>query len=216
MGTPARMTTLHEYVATQFPNHEIELFDAAGVVDLELYDHTVVSHVVGARDGLDLLNVFHRNAPHSRVTALAVRPSRGTVRSTDLEDRNGAVDLPVRRVAVAVLASAAVVGTVLALAMLISHESVATAALVGALGATIGATIGAILGGSRLASQRAALQPQPPRRTITVVAAFLDDDASASSLAEVVGPMTDYDVRIVDNRGDWRSPGPLRPSEETT
>ena len=215
MGTSVHMTTLRQYVAIQFPNHEIELFDAAGVIDLELSDHTVVSHVVGTRDGLDLLEVFRRKAPHSRVTALEVRPARGTVLPTKPEETNLVVDLPARRVAVAVLASAAIVGIVLALVMLFTHESVATAAVVGGLGVAIGMAIGAIVGGSRLANQRANLKPQAPGRTITVVAAFLDDDASASSLAEAVGPLTDYDVRIVDHRGGWRSPGPGRRSEET-
>ena len=72
----------------------------------------------------------------------------------------------------------------------------------------IGAAIGGIVGGSRLASQRTNFQPQAAGRTITVVAAFFDDDASASSLAHSVGPVADYDVRIVDHLGGWHSPGP--------
>jgi hypothetical protein len=39
-----------------------------------------------------------------------------------------------------------------------------------------------------------------------VVAAFCDDDASAASLASAVGPAVDYDVRIVDQGGGWRTP----------
>ncbi|MEY2554589.1 MAG: hypothetical protein QOC57_2449, partial [Ilumatobacteraceae bacterium] len=31
---------------------------------------------------------------------------------------------------------------------------------------------------------------------------------SASSLAQSVGPVADYEVRIVDHSGGWRSPGP--------
>ncbi|MGZ4764223.1 MAG: hypothetical protein ACXV6M_01035 [Ilumatobacteraceae bacterium] len=204
------MTSLQEFVATQFPNHEIDLLDPASIADLELSDHTVVSQVAGARDGLDLLNLFRRRAPYARVAAVAVRPSRGSLVPADDEDRNGVVDLPVRRVALAVLGSAVTIGLVLAVVMLVTHESVATAAVVGGFGVMIGAAIGAIIGGSRLAGQRATLQPRAPGRTITVVAAFLEDDASASSFAHSVGPMTNYDVRIVDQRGGWRSPGPVQ------
>ena len=202
------MTTLQEYVATQFPNHDIDLWDAASSPDLELSDHTVVSQVVGTRDGLDLLNVFRRRAPNARVAALAVRPSSATVVPTEAEDRDGVVDLPFRRVAMSVLLGAAAFGVVLAIVMLITHESVATGAIVGCFGAAAGAAVGAIIGGSRLAGQRANFQPPAAGRTITVVAAFLDDDASASSLAQSVGPVADYDVRIVDHSGGWRSPGP--------
>ncbi len=202
------MTTLQEYVASQFPNHDIDLWDAASSPDLELSDHTVVSQVVGTRDGLDLLNVFRRRAPNARVAALAVRPTSGTVVPSEQEDRNGVVDLPFRRVATSVLVGAVALGVLLTIVMLITHESVPTVAIVGGFGAAVGAAVGAIIGGSRLASQRANFQPQAQGRTITVVAAFLDDDASASSLAQSVGPVADYDVRIVDHSGGWRSPGP--------
>jgi hypothetical protein len=67
--------------------------------------------------------------------------------------------------------------------------------------------VGAIVGGSRFAGQRATTQPRAPGRTVTVVAAFLDDDASAAPLARAVGPAADYEVRIVDHQGAWRSPG---------
>jgi hypothetical protein len=202
------MTTLQEYVASQFPNHDIDLWDAASAPDLELSDHTVVSQVVGTRDGLDLLNVFRRRAPNARVAALAVRPSAETVVPTRGEDRDGVVDLPPRRVATSVIVGALAVGVAVAVMMLILDESAGTAAIVGGFGAMIGAAVGAIIGGSRLAGQRANFQPLAPGRTITVVAAFLDDDASASSLAQSVGPVADYDVRIVDHSGGWRSPGP--------
>jgi hypothetical protein len=202
------MTSLQEYVASQFPNHDIDVWDAASSPDLELSDHTVVSQVIGTRDGLDLLNVFRRRAPNARVAALAVRPSSATVVPTNGEDRDGVVDLPFRRVATSVVVSAIVVGVVLAGIMLMTNESAATAAIVGGFGVMIGAAVGAIIGGSRMAGQRANFQPQAPGRTITVVAAFLEDDASASSLAQSVGPVADYEVRIVDHSGGWRSPGP--------
>ena len=71
----------------------------------------------------------------------------------------------------------------------------------------IGAVIGAIVGASRLAGQRANSQPHAAGSTITVVAAFLDDEATASTLAQSVGPVADYEIRIVDHNGGWRSPG---------
>jgi hypothetical protein len=200
------MTSLQEYVARQFPNHEIDLWDAASSRDLELSDHTVVSQVVGTRDGLDLLNTFRRRAPHARVAALAVRPPAATVVQSDREDRDGVVDLPPRRIVTSVFLGAVVVGAVFTTVMLAMNESGATTAVAGGFAALVGAAIGAIVGASRLASQRANSQPQSPGSTITVVAAFLDDDASASTLAQSVGPVADYEIRIVDHNGGWRGP----------
>ncbi len=204
------MTSLKEYVATQFPNHQIDQLDPHRPVDLELSDHTVVTQVVGAGEGLDVLCMFRRTAPDARVAALSIRPSQGKVIPHDDEDRDGVVDLPGRRVALAAVAGAAIVGTVLVAVMLIIRESAAIAAIVGGFGVMIGAAIGAIIGGSRLSSQRATMQPQAPGQPITVVAAFLDDAASATMLANAVGPRANFDVRIVDRRGGWRSPGTSR------
>ncbi len=202
------MTSLQDYVARQFPNHEIDLWDAGSAADLELSDHTVVSQVVGTRDGLDLLKVFRNRAPNARVAALAVRPSSTSVLRSDDEDRDDVVDLPPRRIAISEVAGAVLVGIALTVLMLVIHESGATAVIVGGLAALIGAAVGVTAGNSRLARQRGNSQPQAPGTTITVVAAFLDDDASARTLAQSVGPVADYEVRIVDHNGGWRSPGP--------
>ena len=85
-------------------------------------------------------------------------------------------------------------------------DSGMTAAIYGCFAALVGAIVGAIVGGSRFAGERATSQPRVPGRSITVVAAFLDDDAAATSLAQSVGPAADYEVRIVDHSGGWRSP----------
>jgi hypothetical protein len=200
------MTTLQEYVAREFPNHEIEAWEGARAEELELAPHTVVSHVVGTRDGLDVLNTFRQKAPRARVAALAVRPSSPSVVPTHDESPEGPLDVPTRRVATSMAIGAIVVGAGFGLLMALLHQSASAAAIVGVFAAVVGAAVGAIVSGARFAGQRGSMQPQAPGRTITVVAAFCDDDASANSLATAVGPVVDYDVRILDEGGGWRSP----------
>ena len=201
------MTSLQEYVANQFPQHEIDVLEAPKENDLELTDNTVVSYVVGSRAGLDLLNTVHRSAPRARVAAVEVRPSDPTVLPTLGEDTDGVVDLPTRRIAVDVIGGLVVVGLAAGIAAWAITGSGSTSGIAAAFGALIGAFVGAILGGARFAGQRANWQPRAPGRNITVVAAFLEDDASAASLARSIGPAADYEVRIVDHEGGWRSPG---------
>jgi hypothetical protein len=200
------MTSLQEYVARQFPQHEIDASAPSNPDDLELTDNTVVSFVVGARDGLDLLNRFRQSAPNARVAAVEVRPTDATVVPTAGEDADGVVDLPARRVVASVGIGAVAVGVAGALLSYLFTSSVTSAVIVGVFGAMIGAAVGAIVGGARMAGERATSQPRAPGKPITVVAAFLDDPASATSLATAVGPAADYEVRIVDHSGGWRSP----------
>jgi hypothetical protein len=200
------MATLQDYVATQFPQHEIDASAPSNPDNLELTDNTVVSYVVGARDGLDLLSRFRQSAPNARVAALEVRPTDPTVVPTTGEDVDGVVDLPARRVVASVVTGAVAVGIVGALLALVFTKSGITVAIVGVFSAMIGAAVGAIVGGARLAGERATSQPRAPGKAITVVAAFLDDPTSATSLATAVGPVADYEVRIVDHTGGWRSP----------
>ena len=141
------------------------------------------------------------------MAAVEVRPSDPTVVPTLGEDRDGVVDLPTRRIAVDVLGGLVVVGLAAGIATWAITGSGATSGIAAAFGALIGAFVGAIVGGARFAGQRANWQPRAPGRNITVVAAFLDDDASAASLARSIGPAADYEVRIVDHEGGWRSPG---------
>jgi len=200
------MASLQEYVTRQFPQHDIDVLEPRTDTDLELTDNTVVSFVVGNRAGLDLLSTFRRSAPNARVAAVEVRPSERSIVPSENEDRDGVVDLPVRRVAVYVIVALVVFGVVATVIAWAITGSVATAAIYGGFAALIGVFVGAIVGGSRFAGQRATTQPHAPGQRITVVAAFLDDDAEATSLATSVGPAADYEVRIVDHSGAWRSP----------
>jgi hypothetical protein len=202
------MASLQEYVIQQFPEHDIDVLEPRNDTDLELTDNTVVSFVVGSRAGLDLLGTFRRSAPHARVAAVTVKRTDATVVPTGGEDSDGVVDLPVRRVAAFVVIGFVVFGALGALVAALSTDSGATIVIAATFVAIIGGIVGAIVGGSRLAGQRATTQPRAPGRDITVVAAFLEDDASAASLARTVGPAANYEVRIVDHEGGWRNPGP--------
>jgi hypothetical protein len=200
------MASLKEYVAQQFPQHEIDVWDPGSPPDLELTDHTVVSYVVGTRAGLDLLKTFRRSVPKAHLAAVEVRPTDATLVPTTGEDRDGVIDLPAQRVAAWIVGGFLVLGVVGVAASLVLTDSGATVAIIGGFMAVLGALVGGIVGGSRFAGQRATSQPRAPGRSITVVAAFLDDDESASSLATSVGPAAGYEVRIVDHPGGWRSP----------
>ena len=200
------MASLQEYVAQQFPQHQIDVWEPGDPPDLELTEHTVVSYAVGTRAGLDLFNTFRRTVPNAHVAAVDVKPTDPTVISTTGEDRDGVVDLPVRRVAAWVVGGFLVFGLVAVALSLVFTDSGVTAGIIGGFTALVGAAVGGIVGGSRFAGERATSQPRAPGRSITVVAAFLDDDESASSLATSVGPAAGYEVRIVDNKGGWHSP----------
>jgi hypothetical protein len=200
------MASLQEYVAQQFPHHDIDVWEPGYPPDLELTEHTVVSYVVGTRAGLDLLNTFRRSVPNAHLAAVGVRPTDATVLSTAGEDRDGIMDLPVRRIAAWVVGGFMVLGLVGVALSLVFTDSGVTAGIIGGFTALIGALIGGIVGGSRFAGERATSQPRAPGRSITVVAAFLDDNESASSLATSIGPAAGYEVRIVDNKGGWHSP----------
>ena len=200
------MASLQDYVAQQFPQHEIDVWPPGTPADMELTDNTVVSFVVGTGAGIDLLQAFRESAPDVPVVALEVRPSEPTIVPTDGEDPDGVVDLPARRVVAHVAIGIIAIGILGALLSLLITDSAVAAVIAGVFGAAIGAFVGAIIGGGRFAGQRATSQPRAPGETITVVAAFLDDPDSATSLATSVGPAAGYEVRIVDHAGGWRSP----------
>ena len=126
---------------------------------------------------------------------------------TDREDADGVLDLPLRRVAMFVVGGFLVVGVVATLLAFALGATGSKGLIIGVFAGVVGALVGAIIGGSRFAGQRATTQPRAPGRNITVVAAFLDDYAGAASLAQSIGPAVDYEVRIVDRNGAWRSPG---------
>ena len=200
------MASLQDYVTRQFPQHDIDVLEPRTGTDLELTDNTVVSFVVGNRAGLDLLSTYRRSAPNAKVAAVEVRPSDRSVVPSEDEDRDGVIDLPVKRVAAYVVGGLLAFGVVATIVAWTITDSTMSAAIYGCFAALVGAIVGAIVGGSRFAGERATSQPRVPGRSITVVAAFLDDDAAATSLAQSVGPAADYEVRIVDHSGGWRSP----------
>jgi uncharacterized membrane protein YeaQ/YmgE (transglycosylase-associated protein family) len=200
------MASLQEYVTRQFPQHDIDVLEPRTGTDLELTDNTVVSFVVGSRAGLDLLSTFRRSAPNAKVAAVEVRPSDRSVVPSEDEDPDGVVDVPAKRVAAYVLIGLVIFGVIATVVAWMITDSGMTASISGCFAALIGAIVGAIVGGSRFAGERATSQPRASGRRITVVAAFLDDDAAATSLAQSVGPAADYEVRIVDHSGGWRSP----------
>jgi hypothetical protein len=201
------MASLKDYVAQQFPEHRIDVFEPNQPTDHELTEHTVVSYVIGSRAGIDLLTTYRRAAAQAPVAALAVRPSDPTLVPTNGEDRDGVMDLSVRRVAAFVVTGALILGAAGAGLAFAFTDSGITPVIVGVFAALVGAIVGAIVGGGRFAGERANSQPRAPGREITVVAAFLDDDATARSVARMVGPAAEYEVRIVDHQGGWRSPG---------
>lgn len=200
------MASLQDYVTRQFPQHDIDVLEPRTGTDLELTDNTVVSFVVGNRAGLDLLSTYRRSAPNAKVAAVEVRPSDRSVVPSEDEDRDGVIDLPAKRVAAYGVGGLVAFGVVATIVAWTITDSGMSAAIYGCFAALVGAIVGAIVGGSRFAGERATSQPRVPGRSITVVAAFLDDDAAATSLAQSVGPAADYEVRIVDHSGGWRSP----------
>ena len=200
------MASLQDYVTRQFPQHDIDVLEPRTGADLELTDNTVVSFVVGNRAGIDLLSTYRRSAPNAKVAAVEVRPSDRSVVPSEDEDRDGVIDLPAKRVAAYVVGGLVTFGVVATIVAWTTTDSGMSAAIYGCFAALVGAIVGALVGGSRFAGERATSQPRVPGRSITVVAAFLDDDAAATSLAQSVGPAADYEVRIVDHSGGWRSP----------
>jgi hypothetical protein len=200
------MTTLLDYVKGQFPNHEIDRWDDTAPPDMELAHNTVVSYVIGTRDGIDLLSACRRSAPYTRLAALAVRPTKASIVPGNGEDPGGVIDVPTRRVAAFAAAGAILLGGLFTPFTLAITGSGVNAAVVGGFVAVIGAVIGAIVGGGRFAGERSVDQPRAPGRTITVIAAFLDDESAAATLARSIASKADHQVRIVNQFGGWRSP----------
>lgn len=200
-------TTLLDYAQVSFPGHETEVWEAERDAELTLTSHTVVAHVVGADAAAGVAATMQQHLADARVAAVIVRPVTPTVVPDQREDADGVFDLPHRRVGVS-----AAVGAVLGAALgfvIGAVVSTTTAAFVLAFfGAAVGLALGAVSGGgARHASERAVSQPHAPGRTVAVVAAFLHDEAEASTLARAISDSDDeYDVRIVGVDGAWHAP----------
>lgn len=178
---------------------------------LDLVEHTVVAHVVGADATVALLDRMH-DAGWERSIAILVEPEAPRVVGHGGENSESVTDLPDRRIA-ASAALGALIGIVAAgsLGLLIGDES-ATAIITAGFGAILGAAIGAMLGGlGRHAGEQAWSQPHVPGRTMGVVAAFVSDDGAAADavrLIEASDPalIRVVDVRLVNAQGAWRAP----------
>jgi hypothetical protein len=184
---------------------------AEAVAALDLVDHTVVAHVVGADATVALLDRMH-DAGWERSIAILVEPETPHVVARGGENAESVTDLPDRRIAVAA-GIGALVGVVAAglLGLLVGDEP-ATAIITAGFGAVLGAVVGAMLGGlGRHAGEQAWSQPHVPGRTMGVVAAFVGDDAAAAEAVRLIEDsdpemISVVDVRLVNAHGAWRSP----------
>lgn len=165
-------------------------------------------HVVGAEPAAAVLSLAEYVAGDDRVGAVIVRAHDPSVVPQGREDRNGIVDLPVRRVV-----AAALIGAILGFGAGLLVGSIAStdltpALVLGGFAAVVGGVIGFVLGGgARYGSERAISQPQAAGRDIAIVAAFLDDEHAAASLARTMAEtQQQYDLRIVGHDGRWHVP----------
>ena len=184
---------------------------AEAVAALDLVEHTVVAHVVGADATVALLDRMH-DAGWERSIAILVEPEAPRVVGRGGENASSVTDLPDRRIAAAA-ALGALVGVVAAgaLGLLVGDEP-ATAIITAGFGAVLGAVVGAMLGGlGRHAGEQAWSQPHVPGRTMGVVAAFVDDDGAAADAVRLIEQSDPevirvVDVRLVNAQGAWRTP----------
>jgi hypothetical protein len=197
------MTTLTEYTISHFPNHVTD--QTRG--DMTLTSHTVVAHVVGRRDGIELARQVRAVMPGTDIGSVLVRPTEPSVANTGGEDPEGVVDLPRRRVASAGIAGAVVIGALVGVVVGLVSGSFWIGLITGGFAAVLGGVVSAIAGGgARYAGDRAWEQPQAPDRTITVVAAFTTNEEEALGAARVMEMLDPFEVRIVSTDGAWRSP----------
>ncbi len=229
------MATLLDYTQTEFPNHTVELWRAGrwtmpvgatrdlrvepsqdadraaaaggiAAADLDLTDHTVVAHVIGADATLALLERL-RATGWTRAAAVLVCPAAPSVRPQGDEDRDSVADLPDRRWIVSALVGAVIAAVLGAVVGGIVDESAAVAVVSAGFAAVLGAVVGGMLGGlGRHAGERAWSQPHAPGRTMGVVAAFADDRERAGAAVHEMEAAAAHDVRLVSSAGAWRSP----------
>ena len=200
------MTTLLEYAKQQFPDQSSKVWLGADGSGLELCDYTVVAHVVGADDGLSMVNIARRSSGHQQVGAVLVTATPPSVVPTEPEDGGGIVDLPRRRIAVAAITGAVVVGAATLIGLSLTGSAL-TALIVATFAAVIGAVIAAMMSGAgRYAGQRADFQPQVPGQEIAIVATRASTESEATDLARLLEQSVPHELRIVSSDGGWRSP----------
>lgn len=195
--------TLGEYARLQYPGHATDLWRGSNP---QLQDHTVVVHVIGRDTAEQAIGLFERTVASEDVAAVLVLGTEPTVVPTGGEDRDGVVDLPNKRI-VAGAATGAVIGLMVAIVigMIIGIPAGAMVAVCVFL-TLAGGAVGGIVGGGRLASERSSTQARAPGDDIGVVAALVDDEHAANTLAGDLADAGMFDVRIVSADGAWHSP----------
>lgn len=201
------INTLLEYAHNSFPGHDAELSSGSSNSPLDLTSHTVVAHVVGTADAAQVAATMQGAVGHDRVATVLIRPVDVSVLPDPQEDSNGTFDLPNRRVGLSA-AAGSVIGAVLGFGAGLILSTTAAAMIIAVFAAVVGGVVGAVGGGgARHASERAVSQTQAPGRDIAIVAAFLDDEDSATHLAQIVSSNDQqFDVRIVGTNGAWHAP----------
>ncbi|MCB0998467.1 MAG: hypothetical protein KDB40_04155 [Acidimicrobiales bacterium] len=204
------MTTLLDYTRSEFPNHQLEPWGTSGApdapIDQSLTDHTVVAHVVGREQAERLVRSL-RDTGWRTVSAVMAVPAEPSVLPPEAENPDSVAELPNRR-----WVATAVVGAVVGAAVLgIGGGLLADALLAGLItagfGAMLGAVVGAMVGGlGRMAGERAWSQPHAPGRTIGVVAAFADDERSATDAVRAMELAAPHELRLLSSTGAWRAP----------
>lgn len=177
-----------------------------GETDL-LSEHTVIAHVVGEDDGVQMLHQMLAAHEPQRPVALMVRPAEASIVPADPEDSEGIVDLPNKRIGASSLLGGVGVGLAATVLIAVVNGSLAVALIAGTFAAILGGVIfGMLGGGGRHAGERAWSQPQAPGRNIVVVAAFADTESDATRVARLMEAMQPYEIRVVNSHGEWHTP----------
>lgn len=197
------MATLEAYAARRFPQHRISVQSPT----VSMTDHTTVGEVIGANTAGVIIERLRREMPTANVGLVLVLPNEPTIVATTGEDKEGTIDLPRRRPALAAIGLATLVGIV---GLFVAREVTNgwTGALIsGAFLAVLAGVIGALLGGAgRYAGARAWQQQRQGQDVIGLVAVCEDGEASAEQAAETLERMGVIDVRIVGKDGAWHAP----------
>jgi hypothetical protein len=177
-----------------------------GVALVELADHTVIAHVVGADAAVAMLRRMH-DAGWERTAAVLVRPVEPAVVSHRNENTESVTDLPDRRIVVIAALGAAVGAVAVGLVGWLVGDDAATGFVSAGLGAILGAVIGGMLGGfGRHAGEQAWSQPHAPGRTMGVVATFVDDEGAVTDAVHEMERGEHDAIRVVNAQGAWRAP----------